>query len=486
MAILSKLYLWPPALRIFLSFLLALAVLMQTFVFVISVYRRLHGRSRILEILFESSVILLIFCCSLLHGELMESFEMGIVTAPGYAVLRTLTCLSACGVSAVLSVVRRRPLMLFYIPAALLIFPMAEALPGGTFSWLFCVAVLFWLLRAIYMSIYGLMKARKMVTEISIKNAIDTLRTGVLFYESDGNIILCNESMQKLMTGLTGRVRRNGRRFAARMMNGPYPENCTRTSFEGQTVCLLPDSTAWMFSENEIDMRGRRYIQLTASDMTEQWRMTEELQRSRASLQRKSEELKFTIENLQTLCREKELQRAKMRAHDILGQRLSILLSMIHKGTFTEDARFGRISHGLLDELQSVPDTPQPKEDFGDLRQIFASIGVEIQFDGALPADAERAGVFVEIIRESVANAVRHGFASHIFVHAGQNGEVHFLEISNNGHIPPQTIVEGGGIGGMRKKIEPHGGSLKIKPHPKFTLKVELPGGEEYDQSYDS
>ena len=416
----------------------------------------------------------------------MQSFAMGIVVAPGYELLRSIVCLSVCGISCAISVAGRRPSMLLYIPVTLLIFPTVEALSGEIFSWLFCAEVLFWLFRAMYMSSYSLKKVRKMVTEISIKNAIDTLRTGILFYESDGNIILCNESMQTLMTVLTGRVRRNGRYFARRMMDGPYPENCTRTSFEGQTVCLLPDSTAWMFSENEIDIKGKRYIQLTASDMTEQWRMTEALRRSRASLQRKSEDLKFTIENLQTLCREKELQRAKMRAHDILGQRLSILLTMIHKGTFTEDARFCRISHGLLDELQSAPDTPQPKEDLDDLCQIFTSIGVEIQFDGVLPSDAERAGIFVEIIRESVANAVRHGFASQIFVRAGQEGEVDFLEISNNGHTSSQTVIEGGGIGGMRKKIEPHSGLLRINPHPQFALKVELPGGEEYDQSSDS
>lgn len=107
----------------------------------------------------------------------------------------------------------------------------------------------------------------------------------------------------------------------------------------------------------------------------------------------------------------------------------------------------------------------------------FGSIGVDIELDGTLPEDCVKGRLFTDIIRESVTNAVRHGFATKILVQIGFSGGGYHLRITNNGYPPAQPIVEGGGIGGMRKMLEPNGGALKVTAHPHFVLTVDLPGG---------
>ncbi|MCL1872344.1 MAG: hypothetical protein FWF90_18290, partial [Promicromonosporaceae bacterium] len=159
------------------------------------------------------------------------------------------------------------------------------------------------------------------------------MRTGVLFCETDGYILLSNARMETLIKVIfTENVRRNANHFMERFISGRINPACQKTEFEGQIVCLLPDETAWMFTRTELRVKRRTYIQLSATDITERWRLTAELQAKNTELRQRNEELEETIANLHILSREREAQRAKMRAHDVLGQSLTVLLRGIRGG----------------------------------------------------------------------------------------------------------------------------------------------------------
>ena len=79
----------------------------------------------------------------------------------------------------------------------------------------------------------------------------------------------------------------------------------------------------WLFVKAEISDKKHPYIQLSAADVTEQWKLTKQLQEQRSVLQKRGDELKEMIENVQELCREEETLRIKSHFHDILGQRLA-------------------------------------------------------------------------------------------------------------------------------------------------------------------
>jgi signal transduction histidine kinase len=96
---------------------------------------------------------------------------------------------------------------------------------------------------------------------------------------------------------------------------------------------------------------------------------------------------------------------------------------------------------------------------------------------GRLPEDMTKGKLFVDIIREGVTNAVRHGYATQISVEIDNSDGACRLAITDNGHPISETITEGGGLSGMRKKLEPYGGALNVTPHPRFSLMVDLPRG---------
>lgn len=472
-----ELYTWTEAARLLITFLLALCVIAQTLALVFSYYRHSRSRSRVYENLLELSVLFHIFVCTLLHGQALLAYELGLIVPAGHIALRYIAFAVTAMLAGIVITTIRKPWPLSVVLASALTLPAVEAASGNAFAALYLAAMGFWLLRSVHICMLRTRELRTSLSALSVKNAIDTLHAGVLFGEPDGFILLSNRQMQRLMVAISGKVRRNGWAFYERLSTGDIRPGCQTAEFEGQIVCLLPDETAWMFTKADMQIKDKTYIQLTASDITRRWNLTARLQQQEALLQQRSDELNDAIANVHILSRQRETQRAKMRAHDILGQRLTLLLRIIRNEDALGYDVLQSLSQGLMEALKSGQNAPSPQDELDSLQQAFASIGVIIGINGALPADDTRGRLFVDIIRESVTNAVRHGFATSIAVHMDCSGSAHCLQITNNGHPPRGPITEGGGIGGMRQKVAPHGGMLDVTTHPQFVLTVDLPGG---------
>lgn len=473
----NEFYNWIEAARLFLTFFIALAVLCQTLATVLS-FNRHHSRRRFFENILEACVLTQVLACSLLHGQVIHNYENSLIGPTGYGALR-IACFAAVLLMAVIVLmVSKKPWPLLIVVASGLTLPMMEVAFGNVFAYLYLTAILFWLARSIHICSLRYRELRISISALSIKNTIDSLHTGVLFSEQDGFILLSNAQMQRMMKVIVGRIQRNGNYFYELLAMGDMQPGCQKAELEGQIVCLLPDETAWMFTKTELQIKRKKYIQLTATDITRRWALTARLQQQEAKLKSKQEELSRALKSLHILSHEKETQKAKMRAHDILGQRLTLLLRTIRSDQALDYDLLRSLSQGLLDDLKADKNAPFPQDELDGLQQAFGSIGVEIEQNGKLPEDRAYGRLFTDIIRESVTNAVRHGFATKIFVQMDFTDGEYRLKITNNGHSPSGPIVEGGGIGGMRKMVEPHGGALDVTAYPRFVLTVNLPGGE--------
>jgi len=430
----AELYLWPWPARVLMPLLIGLCVLSQSLAMVLSFY----GRRR-LKALPELGLLALILLGSSLYGQLIYSYDLGLLVPVGWG-------------------------------------PLRFAVKGHTAAWVFLAALLILLGRGVVLSLRRAGEIKTGISALSVKNAIDSLHTGVLFGEPDGFILLSNAKMQWLMTRLTGRVQRNGQDFYCLLASGTLMTGCVKTEFEGQIVCLLEDGRAWMFTRTPLRIGKKSYTQLTAVDITERWELTARLRQQNEQLKRLGEGLKEAIARLHILSRERETQRAKMRAHDILGQRLTLLLRTVQGGQAGQALDYDllrSLARGLMDELKAVR-LPSPQDTLDSLRQAFASIGVEILLEGTLPEDAAVAQLFTEIIREGATNAVRHGYATQVRVEMGPSR----LRLTNNGPPPPVNFRQGGGLSGMQKKLDACGAALQVTTSPQFVLTIELPGGD--------
>jgi Signal transduction histidine kinase len=140
------------------------------------------------------------------------------------------------------------------------------------------------------------------------------------------------------------------------------------------------------------------------------------------------------------------------------------------------------MSKNLMDDLTSPrrESTFSPNNEISSLKKIFAAIGVTVTVTGDLPSDEETARAVIEIISESVTNAVRHALATEIAISAQSSEGAFTMIIVDNGTPlrPPAEMTEGGGISGMRDKLSKLGGTLAVTASPKFKLTIQIPGGE--------
>jgi len=338
---------------------------------------------------------------------------------------------------------------------------------------MYLTVIVFWLIRSTVLSFRYIKESKDSLSASSVKNMIDSMITGVMFCQQNGFILLVNERMQHLMLMITGKVQRNGRHFFGMLTLGEIEPGYSTKWFEDKIVIILPDESAWQFAITELSIGKKKFIQLTATEISEQWKLTTELNPQNDMLLKRQGELNDTIANLHILSIERETQKAKMRAHDILGEHLTVLQSIIFGNKTPDYALLRSLSQGLCGDRNAVSAEPTPQDELDSLSQIFQAIGVELAVTGSMPDDQEKGRLFVDIIREAVNNSVRHGFATKVIVHMVESTTESTLKISDNGYAP-LSLREGGGISGMRKKIESFNGSMKVKIDPQFVILIVL------------
>ncbi len=394
---------------------------------------------------------------------------------------RGLRCVSFAAIALLAALVSRKrgaASPLFALLPALMTLPSAETVFGSLFPVNFFLA----LIVDIAFSAGVITAAKREIgaglSAASVKQEIDALHTGIMFCEPSGYILLVNRGMLSLMQALAGQSLRDGNKFYRLLEKGACDKSCKRITLDENIAYRLPNGTVWLFSKTPVAANGREYIQLTACDVTERWRMTEELEARQAALLARSGELKDAIANIQAFCRDEEALRMKSRFHDVLGHRVALLLRALRENKEPDAALLNNFSLELKEDLGGGA-AAEAKKRIDTLRLALLGMGVELNVAGPLPGDAELASLAADVVTEGSTNAVRHGFASRVDVSFGYAAGTFSVTVTDNG-IPPKGVIrEGGGLSGMRRKLNRHGGSLEITAAPRFILTANMPTGDD-------
>ena len=384
------------------------------------------------------------------------------------------------GVFAVLALVAgvaccwRRSLLLFpAIPAAAVTLPWADSIWGRWFPVVFGGALLFWTVRAVYVYCRRRRTLVREVSALSVKEAMDALRTGLLYCGDRGDIYLINRRMQELMLALTGKIWHNGLDFGVALLAGNTRINPESALLDGQMVYRLKDDTAWLFTRSEITISGKAYTQMAAIDVSERWALTCELWQREAELRQRGDELAAALETLEEMRRGEELLLLKSKVHDTMAQRLTVLMQVLRAEKDIDDEDLIRYADHMLIAVQE--ETEQSPHGTAALLKMYAAIGVAVTLTGTLPQKAALAAFCTDFIREGLANAVRHGFASKVLIDCRQTECGLVLTVTNSGFTPTGDIAEGGGITELRRKAALLGGRLTVAVQPVFCLTAEIP-----------
>ncbi|MDO4766223.1 MAG: hypothetical protein Q4A29_09195 [Eubacteriales bacterium] len=356
--------------------------------------------------------------------------------------------------------------------SVVLTIPLLEAISGYVF--LFVGSLISLTIRAGLCFFQETKKQKREITKHSIKEALDAQHSGILFSETNGNILLVNKRILGLMDSLMGEYLRDAEKFWQYLLEHSYSE-ITDSWGEEKTHCLveIPDGEYWQFVKKKCMVGDKLIYQIIATDVTEMVEINRQLEEYQNQLQAQKSQLQSALENIEELKRQEALSLMWSHIHDVLGQRISILQRELNNNTEVDFERLEKQVEHLLKDLNFIEED-NPLQRYRDIIGSFLPLGIHFYSEGKLPEDRQVAGKIVDMIREAISNAVRHGHAENIFMKIKEEKEIE-IWIENDGVIPEGEIRWGGGLASMLQKVEELNGKMEIYYQPRFGLYIHLP-----------
>lgn len=311
----------------------------------------------------------------------------------------------------------------------------------------------------------------------AIKESFDNLPAAICIFSSNGLVRLMNRRMLSVGAMLLGSGIQTLPELLS-VLDNP-PETITKdASMPG--VYHFPDGSALRFSINEIsDRDGLHYTEVIVSDVSELMAVRAQLDAENARLDEANRALRKLGEDMADIVREEEILGMKIRVHDDIGYSL---LSVRRAYWQCEDMEQ---LHTLAEQWRAtirllhtdVPEAPADALSYAALRA--KELGAEVELTGDFPKDAAARELVSLAIRECTSNCIRHAGGTRIFADCRLGQHTAVLTITNDGSIPETPISEGGGLTGLRRRVEQAQGTMHIESRPCFMLTISVPIQEE-------
>lgn len=345
-----------------------------------------------------------------------------------------------------------------------------------------------WALHALLLLVSGLYGARALlrekrmadqkITPDSIREALDNLPSGICFSRTSGIPLLTNRRMYALAQCLNGHCFRNAEEFWQKLAQSGPSNGIQRLQHGDSPVFRLPDGSVWRFARTRLVIGTEQYIQTTATNVTKFYVLSQELSENNAALREQQTRLKALLAQIVQIKREEEILASKVKLHDELGRCvLAGRRFFLHNDTGEEIGPVLALWRDTVEKLEiSLSDTDKTETDpLGQLNDAAAALGCAIVFVGELPHDRGIAYLLLSAVREAVTNAVRHAGADRVTVRLAEKDGALAAQITDNGTGHPHSIVEGGGLLNLRRRLERAGGAIKILCEGCVQLHLRLP-----------
>lgn len=300
---------------------------------------------------------------------------------------------------------------------------------------------------------------REKLTYWAVKETIDLLPAGVAFAEEDGSVVLANLMMNTIAGHKSGR---NIRNINALPKEAVYNDG----------------SRVWQFTQDKINEDGRDYLQLTATDITAQAKVNEELKGKNKKLKEIKNRLEIYNRTAEQLIISQELLNARMQVHNETGH---VLLAsrryMDHPDTVDEAALLNILQITNASLLREYEEDDTGRDPLTEAMEMARTIGVKVGLSGVIPAGGSARNILAVAINECATNTRKHANGDRLDVATEEKDGGLSIRVISNGESAEKKISEAGGLASLRRLVENGGGKMEISGTAPFTLQINLKNG---------
>lgn len=304
----------------------------------------------------------------------------------------------------------------------------------------------------------------------SIKETMDLLPAGIAYGKEDGTVVLSNLTMNRLSRAVTGKGLTDLNVFWEAL-----PKEEADNGKAERRITLADGSGVWSVSSGPVIAAGGSFVQLTAAEITEQARVTRELEEKNQKL--KDIHLRLNLYNRQAdrIIIAQELLTARMAVHSEVG---NVLLESRHyltdPSSYDEEKLLRALKNTNTYLLREYEKDDTARDPLTDAVETAEAIGVDVVFSGPIPSADPCRSVLAAAIRECASNTVKHANGSRLTVESICTGDTYTFLMKSNGEAPQEEIRESGGLLSLRFLVENEGGYMQTASSPEFTLMIKM------------
>ena len=315
---------------------------------------------------------------------------------------------------------------------------------------------------------------KNQITPMSVREAVDSLPSGICCFLTDGRILMINTAMQDLCKAL-GRLPLSGKEIREGLFSGMLVSGYRVTALEDTVLIAAPDGTVWSLEKRTGSIDGKAVHSVIATDVTELYQKTVLLRRREEKLSELNERLTEYNREIVSLTAEKEKLSARVRLHDEFGEDLLTIRRCLERGGSEKDREDIRRRLRRNVSFLLTGDVPAAEDEYVLLKKTAAQLGVKVTVQGSLPQAEPQKHAAATAIHECFTNTLRHAHGDELRISSEEQGDRYLICLTSNGEQPAGPRRETGGLKSLRELTEYIGGTMELSYSPVYTVTLILP-----------
>ncbi len=329
----------------------------------------------------------------------------------------------------------------------------------------------------IVLGVYTMYKTYKSskneINPFSIKEALENLPTGIAFISKNNELYLSNHIIHKIYKDITKKDLRSGVDIWGDISSFMDSSRCVIKG--SRPAFVLSGAKVWQFSKSHYTHGDMEYDEIKAVEITRLFNLSKNMQEVNEELVKQQERLEVLSSIIEENTQREVVLDMKVNFHDEFGNLLALTKETLRKSPELNESKImARYWARLSDIITDLASNKKEELSYEKILHLSEKLGCEIILKGEVPKDEEVRDIILLAINESLKNAYSHGKAPALKVEIIEDKDKICVIIYNEIKKPPFEIIEGGGLSGLRQRIEKVGGSMDIRVEGGVVMNITL------------